>query len=129
MGPGTLFRRPRRATLRVSAEGAPATFDALLVFDGGPRRRAETRVLRGECTPFTLDLPDRDVTVVVQPRERARRLVAEYVREVGGRRVLWGRSWLATPVLQRRGGGILCAGLPAPEESDGAGAGSVAPAS
>jgi hypothetical protein len=107
----SMLRGSRRATLRVSADGGPAEFDALLLFEGG--RRPETRVLTAERTPFALELPDEDVTVVVRPRDRARSIVAEYAREVGGRRVLWGRSWMPTPVLRRLGGVIVCAGVPA----------------
>ena len=110
------LRQPSRATLRVTAAEA-TTFDALLVFDGG-WRRPETRVLRGELTPFTMDLPDRDVTVVVQPRDHARTVCAEYARERKGRRVAWGRSWVATPVLHRRGGSLICAGIPAGDGRD-----------
>ena len=128
MGILRLFRVPRRAVLRVSAEHEPATFDALLVFGGRRWRRSRdvpALSLTGERTPFSLDLPDRDVTVVVQPRDRARRVVAEYEREIGGRRALWGLSRFATPVLQRRGGGILCAGLPAGDDDEEGGRASV----
>lgn len=110
------LRHPSRATLNVTA-GEATIFDALLVFDGG-WRRPETRVLRGELTPFTMDLPDRDVTIVVQPRDHAQTVVAEYARERNGRRVAWGRSWLATPVLHRRGGSLICAGLPTSDGQD-----------
>jgi hypothetical protein len=123
----TILRRERRATLRVSSEGDPATFDALLLF-GGRRRRRETRILRGEHTPFTLELPDRDVTVVVQSRDRVRALTAEYEREVGGHRVLFGRSRFFTPVLQRRGDGIVCTGFTGPDDPNGVAVDSVEPA-
>jgi hypothetical protein len=111
MGLLTPLRGQRRATLRVTADGAPAVFDALLVFDGA-RPRLAARELSGERTPFALDLPDVDVTIVVQPRDPGRPVVAEYEREVNGRRRLWGRAWRGTPVLRRRGGAIICAGLP-----------------
>lgn len=124
-----LLRRRGRATLRVTAaEGEPALFDALILFAGG-RGAPTPRRLRGEATPFTLDLPDEDVTVVVQPRDSARPLVAEYERQVNGRRVLLGRSWMPTPVLQRRRGGIVCTGLSASDDTPGPGSsGSLAPA-
>jgi hypothetical protein len=107
----SVFRTPARATLRVDADGGPAPFDALVIIESA-RHRMVARTLRNEHTPFVLALPDQDVTVIVRPRDAARPVVAEYARERGGRRLLWGRSWDATPVLQRRGGAILCAGVP-----------------
>jgi len=123
-----LLRRHGRATLRVTAaEAPPAVFDALILFAGG-RAAPSSRRLRGEATPFMLDLPDEDVTVVVQPRDPGRRLIAEYEREVSGRRVLFGRSWMPTPVLHRRRGGIVCTGLSASDETAGPnGSGSLSP--
>ena len=123
------LRRHGRATLRVIvAEAEPAIFDALILFAGN-RGAPSPRRLRGEATPFSLELPDQDVTVVVQPRDPGRRLVAEYEREIGARRVLFGRSWMATPVLQRRRGGIVCTGLSASDDTPGPGSsGSLAPA-
>jgi hypothetical protein len=101
--------RGRRTTLRLRSEGAPAAFDALLIFGG--RRRGETEVIAGE-TPFERALPEREVTVVVRPRDAARPVVAEYECAVGGEPVLRGRSWAAIPVLDCRRGSIVCAGLP-----------------
>jgi len=124
-----LLRGHGRATLRITAaETEPAVFDALILFASG-RTAPRTRRLRGEATPFSLDLPDEDVTVVVQPRDPGRQLVAEYERELGGRRVLLGRSWMPTPVLQRLRGGIVCTGLSAFDDTPGPGSsGSLAPA-
>lgn len=104
------FRRPARAMLRVVAEAGPASFDALVILEDG-RSGMVTRTVSDAHTPFSLALPDRDVTVIVQPRDPERPVIAEYARERAGRRVLWGRSWASTPVLRRRGGAILCAGL------------------
>jgi|SRR6185437_3027033 len=124
-----LLRRHGRATLRVTAaESEPAVFDALILLGGG-HAASSPRRLRGEATPFNLDLPDEDMTVVIQPRDPGRRLIAEYEREVGGRRVLLGRSWMPTPILQRLRGGIVCTGLSASDDVPGPdGSGSRMPA-
>jgi len=58
------------------------------------------------------------MTVVIQPRDPGRRLIAEYEREVGGRRVLLGRSWMPTPILQRLRGGIVCSGLSGSDDDE-----------
>jgi hypothetical protein len=123
----SVFRGPARAMLRVDAEAGPAAFDALVIVEGR-RGGMESRTLRDAHTPFSLALPDEDVTVVVQPRDPARPVVAEYARERGGRRVLWGRSWAPMPVLRRRGGAILCAGLPSDGPDGESDAGVTAPA-
>ena len=129
MNIGQLLGRRGRATLRVTAADAePAAFDALILF-GGRRGVPGSRQLRGEATPFRLELPDEDVNVVIRPRDRGRQLIAEYERELGGRRVLFGRSWMPMPVLQRRRGGIVCTGLSASDDAPGSDdSGLVAPA-
>jgi hypothetical protein len=107
----SFFRTPVRATVRVDADAGPALFDALVIIES-TRHGMVTRALQGERTPFVLALPDQDVTVIIRPRDPARPVTAEYARERGGRRLLWGRSWDPSPVLRRRGRAILCAGVP-----------------
>jgi hypothetical protein len=109
-------RGRRTTTLRVRSEGAPAAFDALLLFGG--RHRGETEVIAGE-TPFERALPEREVTVIVRPRDAARPVVVEYECAVGGAPVLRGRSWAAIPVLSCRRGSIVCAGLPGADPHTG----------
>ena len=110
MGLLSRSKSQRRVTLRVTADGAPAAFDALILFD--QRRVFKGQTLRGQHTPFEIDLPDTDVTIVVQRRDHHRRVIAEYEVTASGKRQTWGRSWQPTSVLQRRGGRIVCAGLP-----------------
>jgi len=103
---------PKRVTLRVTSERDPATFDALVVFDG--RHGFATQRFSEQRTPFEAQLSDGDVTIVVRPRDVEHPVVAEYEVAVSGKRRLWVRSWAEIPVMRRRKGGVIGAGLPAP---------------
>jgi len=87
-------------------------FDALVLFDR--QRGFETRRFSGQQTPFETALPDGDVTIVVRPRDATRPVSAEYDVTVGGKRRLWVRSWDAMPILRRRRGGVIGAGISDP---------------
>jgi len=109
MGLLSAFRPSRHVTLRVFSNGDPAKFDALVVLDR--RRGFEVQNFADRETPFETELPDRDVTIVVQPRDAAHPVIAEYEVAVAGKRRLWARSWHATPVLRRHRHGIVGAGV------------------
>src|SRR5215218_8657566 len=108
-----MFGASRRVTLRVTSESGPAIFDALVVFDRN--RGFETRRFSGQQTPFETELSDGDVTIVVRPRDAAHPVVAEYEVAVAGKRRLWVRSWDAMPILRRRRGGVMGAGISDPD--------------
>jgi hypothetical protein len=108
----SMFSVARHVTLRVTSESGPATFDALVVFDR--RRGFATQEFSEEQTPFETELSDGDVTIVVRPRDATHPVVAEYEVAVAGKRRLWIRSWTDMPVLRRRRGGVIGAGLPGP---------------
>jgi hypothetical protein len=115
-----MFGTARHVTLRISSERGPAIFDALVLFDR--QRRFETQRFSGQQTPFETQLPDGDVTIVVRPRDATHPVAAEYEVTVAGKRRLWVRSWDAMPILRRRRGGVIGAGISAPDApgADGA---------
>jgi hypothetical protein len=113
----TMFRASRHVTLRVTSSNGPTLFDALVVFDR--QRGFETRRFSGEQTPFETELSDGDLTIVVRPRDATHPVVAEYEVAVAGKRRLWARSWHGVPILRRRRGGVIAAGI---ADSDAPGA-------
>jgi hypothetical protein len=117
----TLFGVSSHVTLRVTSESGPAIFDAVVLFDR--QRGFETKSFSGQQTPFETELSDADVTIVVRPRDASRPVVAEYEVTVAGKRRLWSRSSHGMPILRRRGGGVIGAGM---ADSDAPGAGGAA---
>jgi hypothetical protein len=110
------FGAVRCVTLRVYSENRPAIFDAIVVFDR--RHGCETQSFTGQATPFEVELPDVDATIVVRPRDATQRVAAEYEVAVAGKRRLWVRSWHGMPVLRRHRGGVIGAGLPVSQGPD-----------
>jgi hypothetical protein len=108
-----MFGTSRHITLRISSESGPAIFDALVLFDR--QRGFETQRFSGQQTPFETALSDGDVTIVVRPRDASHPVAAEYELTVAGKRRLWVRSWDAMPILRRRRGGVVGAGISDPD--------------
>ena len=61
--------------MTVGRSDAVTAFDALILFRG---RGMRTRTLNGERTPFELELPDDDCTLVVEGRDSRAELEVEY---------------------------------------------------
>ncbi len=111
--------RRRTVTLRITApeSSEPRAFEALVLFS---RRRIETERIRAE-TPFECPLPDCDVTVIAMPTEPGAPLEVAYEITRGGRSVMAARSWWPVPLIERRGGRVIAAGLDGPGGGDVAG--------
>ena len=121
-----MFGTSRHVLLRISSESGPAIFDAVVLFDR--QRGFATQRFSGQQTPFETELSDGDVTIVVRPRDATHPVVAEYEVTVAGKRRLWVRSWDAMPILRRRRGGVIGAGISGPDApgADGTSVGALA---
>ena len=111
--------RRRTVTLRITApeSSEPRTFEAIVLLSG---RRIETERIRAQ-TPYERTLPDCDATIVATPMESGVPLEVGYEITRGGRSVMAARSWWPVPVIERRRGRIVAAGLDGPAGDEPAG--------